>query len=280
MGIVNFQIKTAMKRCMLVNVLLLGMAGVMRSEIQISEANEDYRTVNISEPENSSAVASYPYSFRIPSDSNTFRLKNQILPASLILSGALLGSQSVKVKLQAAFPRTDTNIDDYFQWAPAAIMFTSDIFTRKHRNNLFNQTKYLLFSELATSAITQLLKKVTGLTRPNGGSLSFPSGHTSNAFAGATVLFHEYRDFNVPLACSGYLFSSATGILRVTNNRHWVPDVLAGAGIGILVTNLIYLWEPLKNWDPLRLSGKDKVAIFPRIDALSNTYYVSIMIKL
>jgi len=56
----------------------------------------------------------------------------------------------------------------------------------------------------------------------------------------ATVLYLEYRDDAPWLAWSGYLFASATGMLRIMNNAHWVSDVLAGAGTGILITHLVY----------------------------------------
>jgi membrane-associated phospholipid phosphatase len=214
------------------------------------------------------------------SGKKAFLWKEQIVPGVLIISGLAVSGKDTKEKLQDMFPRTNTKIDNWLQWAPDAMMYTADIFTAKHKNNVFNQTKYLIFSQLSTAAIVQILKKTTHVTRPNGGSLSFPSGHTSNAFAGATVLFQEYRDYNMAIAYSGYLFSTATGVLRVTNNRHWVPDVLVGAGIGMLVTNLIYYFEPLKNWDPFRLSKKDKVALFPEIDPDNNSYCLTVRIKL
>jgi hypothetical protein len=212
---------------------------------------------------------------------NKFALKNQIIPATLIISGLILETGTIKEDLQDAFPRTDTEIDNYLQWAPAATMYSADIFTKNHRNNVFNQTKYLAISCLVTSGITQILKKITHETRPNGGDdMSFPSGHSSNAFANATVLFHEFKDFNKIIAGSGYLFATTTGVLRVTNNAHWVPDVLVGAGIGILVTNLVYWIEPFKNWDPFRLSDNDKLTILPNLDTQNNFYCLTVRIKL
>jgi hypothetical protein len=210
----------------------------------------------------------------------SFRLKNQIVPSALIVTGLVLLPPDLKQKLQDAIPRTDTQVDDYLQWAPVGVMYVSDIFTDKHKNNLFNQTKYLSISLLATAGITQIVKKLTHVTRPNGGSLSFPSGHTSNAFASATVLFHEYRDYNIFIAGSGYIFSAATGVLRVTNNAHWVPDVLVGAGIGIIVTNLVYYIEPFKRWDPFGLSKNDKIAFCPDIDFDRNIYCMSLKIMI
>jgi hypothetical protein len=211
-------------------------------------------------------------------DSSDFRLKNQLVPIGLISGGLVIEALGCKQEMQEWFPRTNTNVDDYIQYAPIAILYTSDLFGAKHRNNAFNQTKYLIISELATSLITGSLKRLTHSTRPNGNPLAFPSGHTSQAFTGATVLFQETKDYCLPLAYSGYLFSTATGILRVTNNKHWVSDVLVGAGIGMLVTNLVYYFEPLKNWDPFNLNGK--ASIVPDIDMNSGTYIVSVSILL
>ncbi len=91
-------------------------------------------------------------------------------------------------------------------------------------------------------------------------------------------MFNETKDYCLPLAYSGYLFSTATALLRITNNKHWISDVLAGAGIGILVINIVYYIEPLKNWDPLKLNGKTQ--IIPGIDISSDNYLVSVRILL
>lgn len=39
---------------------------------------------------------------------------------------------------------------------------------------------------------------------------------------------------------AGYTIATATAYSRLLNNRHWISDVLAGAGIGILSTELGY----------------------------------------
>ena len=88
--------------------------------------------------------------------------------------------------------------------------------------------------------LTQGLKMVVGRRRPDesggvgdvtGLSLryeSFPSGHTSAAFAMATVLAVEYPKYRVPL----YALAIAVGASRVLQNKHFPSDVLVGAGIG------------------------------------------------
>ena len=70
---------------------------------------------------------------------------------------------------------------------------------------------------------------------------SWPSGHTATAFVGATILHKEYGLTRSPwYSIAGYTVATATGVMRVLNNRHWISDVLSGAGIGILSTELAY----------------------------------------
>ena len=70
---------------------------------------------------------------------------------------------------------------------------------------------------------------------------SWPSGHTATAFVGATILHKEYGLTRSPwYSIAGYSLATATGVMRVLNNRHWISDVLSGAGIGILSTELAY----------------------------------------
>jgi membrane-associated phospholipid phosphatase len=64
-------------------------------------------------------------------------------------------------------------------------------------------------------------------------SSSFPSGHTTVAFAAATVFAMEYKDrLWVPILA--YSAASLIGISRITENKHWATDVLVGAGLGYL----------------------------------------------
>lgn len=171
-----------------------------------------------------------------------------LLSVSLMTDSSKYGLQTL---IRQPFNGYETNLDDYIQYAPIALMYTADLFHVPAKNNAWNQTKFLAMSELGTSAIVQLLKYSLKVQRPNNGSYnSYPSGHTSQAFVASQVLFNEYRETNKFLACSGFLFSISTGTLRIVNNRHWVPDVLLGAGIAMLVTNTVYYFEPLKNWTP------------------------------
>ena len=109
-------------------------------------------------------------------------------------------------------------------------------------------------SYLVAGAMEALVKFVTGRQRPNylepdrndpnnvfrgpsfslkQGSTSFPSGHTTAAFAAATVYAQEYRDRAwVPVL--SYTAATMIGLSRITENAHWITDVFAGAALGYI----------------------------------------------
>lgn len=81
-----------------------------------------------------------------------------------------------------------------------------------------------------TELATYGLKYSVNAERPNGGGQSFPSGHTSIAFAGAEFIRKQYGwGWGAP----SYVAASYVGWSRVETKNHWTSDVLAGAAIGI-----------------------------------------------
>ncbi|MBC7534608.1 MAG: phosphatase PAP2 family protein [Ferruginibacter sp.] len=62
---------------------------------------------------------------------------------------------------------------------------------------------------------------------------SFPSGHTTLAFAAATVFAVEYK--NKPLIpIVAYSIASLVAVSRITENKHWASDVFVGAALGYI----------------------------------------------
>jgi membrane-associated phospholipid phosphatase len=97
------------------------------------------------------------------------------------------------------------------------------------------------------TVIVRVLKNSTDVTRPGGTNhQSFPSGHTAQAFVAATFLHKEFGDKSVWYSIGAYTMASTVGALRIMNNKHWISDVLAGAGIGILSTNMAYATHKYK----------------------------------
>jgi membrane-associated phospholipid phosphatase len=108
-------------------------------------------------------------------------------------------------------------------------------------------TRYLEVSSEAvvlTVAETQLLKVGINRRRPNGtsGSDSFPSGHTSFAFCGATLLARWWEQEHDG-SLWGYLLyvpASYVGLTRLEGDRHFLSDVTFGATLGIVTSNLLW----------------------------------------
>ena len=209
--------------------------------------------------------ASYAQSDSIRNDKTVSKpfLKKEIVPISFIAVGSLLNIGTLKHHIEDAIPETHTTVENYLQYAPMAEMYLFDAAGVKHLNTVFDQTKYLLITQLASGIIAQTLKMTTKVARPNGATTSFPSGHTTLAFAGATVLYHEFIDTDPWVAYSGFVIATATGFLRLTNRKHWLQDVLTGAGIGILTADVVYYLKPLKKLE--LKSGKGKVSFLPAV---------------
>lgn len=136
-------------------------------------------------------------------------------------------------------------LDNYTQYAPALLVYGFNAMGIKGQHNFKDRTLIYATSQLLVASMVVPLKYVVHEQRPDGSNyLSFPSGHTATAFSSAHFMFREYRESNFWLSISGYPFAAFTGIYRTINDRHWVGDVVAGAGFGILSTELAYWLYP------------------------------------
>ncbi|WP_293891690.1 phosphatase PAP2 family protein [Flavobacterium sp.] len=184
-----------------------------------------------------------------------FKYKQIIIPTALIGYGVIgLASDDLKdFNLGIRNEVTDDidgklTIDDYSQYAPALSVYALNLCGIKGKNNLRNRTIILGTSYLLMAGTVIGLKSLTKIERPDGSNFdSFPSGHTATAFAGAEFMWQEYKDVSVWYGISGYIVATGTGFFRIYNNKHWLTDVAAGAGIGILSTKLAYWIFPYVN---------------------------------
>jgi membrane-associated phospholipid phosphatase len=86
---------------------------------------------------------------------------------------------------------------------------------------------------MVNAAWTGALKYGVRRERPDGSNRrSFPSGHTSNAFAWATIADHHYGH---KLGLPAYAVAGLIGVSRLEKNVHHLSDVLAGATLGYVV---------------------------------------------
>lgn len=193
----------------------------------------------------------------------TFHYKKLIVPAFFISYGvASLSLTSLKnlnesTRFEISEHQPDhIRLDNYTQFAPAAFVYGLNAMGVEGKHNLRDRSIIYGTSLLITSVITFPVKHMVKEERPDGSNrLSFPSGHTATAFASAQFMFREYKNTNFLLGISGYSFAVFTGIYRMLNNKHWLGDVVGGAGVGILSTELSYWLYPKINH---LLSGKSK----------------------
>jgi membrane-associated phospholipid phosphatase len=118
-------------------------------------------------------------------------------------------------------------------WAAAAVgvVFAAGRFT--HGSRFRAATYDWLDACLVTGGYTALLKWTVRRERPNGSDTkSFPSGHTSNAFALAAV---ADRHYGWKMAIPAYGVAALVGLSRLQQNGHYLSDVAAGATLGYIV---------------------------------------------
>lgn len=152
-------------------------------------------------------------------------------------------------------PRTSENIGDYTQFAPIILVYSLNLAGNKGEHKFLKSTSMLIQSEALVIAMVRPLKYFTSQARPDGGTHSFPSGHTAQAFLAATFLHKEFGHKSVWYSIAGYTMATAVGTCRMISNRHWASDVLVGAGIGILSTNLIYLGHKHRRPDKMAITA-------------------------
>ena len=161
----------------------------------------------------------------------------------LIIGGLIEKHQDTKFrKLRNDFmPRFHRTLDNYTQFAPAAVMVGMKAAGVESRSSWGRMLLSDAFSVALMAGTVQGLKNATNVMRPDGSdNHSFSSGHTATAFMTATMLNKEYGYKSPWIGVGAYSVATATGLMRMANNKHWLSDVLVGAGIGIMATEFGY----------------------------------------
>lgn len=184
------------------------------------------------------------------SAATTFPIKPLMVPAALGLSGLLVQgeiSKNLQKEVLARYPSgLNTPVDAFLPYAPMAFSLGLSAAGVEGKHPLGEQLLLALLSTVAAQGFTQSLKRIAQYPRPDGnGNDAFPSGHTTQAFTSATLLHKEYGHRSLWYSVGGYGIATTTGAIRVLENRHWLSDVLFGAGVGIGATQVVYWGYPL-----------------------------------
>ena len=144
-------------------------------------------------------------------------------------------------------------------------------------------TGRLLFESLSFSGLAVIsIRYIAARSRPSSGEgawkfngfiwnneiQSFPSGHTTVAFAFSTVLAE--RIDNIWARVGFYGMASLAAYARVLNNKHWVSDVIAGAGLGLAAGLHVVSREKERASQPS--GGTSRLQIHPSIGGIRLVY--------
>lgn len=135
-----------------------------------------------------------------------------------------------KIKKLAEYISNTCEKENYFLFINSYIIFKNDL-----------KPLYITGSSLfITFLVTHLLKGITNRERPLGNSSrwnsSFPSGHAASAFAFANSFSKIEKKYKIPLL----LWAFSVSFSRIYLRKHWFTDTVAGAGIGLFISEIIY----------------------------------------
>jgi hypothetical protein len=130
-----------------------------------------------------------------------------------------------------------------------AVAGTFYLFGRQENNDRARETGLLSAEALVDSVIVEsALKEITQRARPltgverseffDGGN-SFPSGHSTQAWAVATVIANEYRH-RPAVQIAAYGIASAVSVARFTGHKHYISDVVAGSALGYGIGKFVF----------------------------------------
>lgn len=185
-----------------------------------------------------------------------------VLPVSLIATGTWGICNGWLQSVNCSVQKDITNLrkghfmhaDDYIQYLPVVSNIGLEFIGAKAKHTLKERLIVTATSYLAMGIMVNGIKLTVNEKRPDSSaSNSFPSGHTATAFMGAELVRGEY---GTGYAVGAYSIAIGVAFLRLYNNRHWLNDVIAGAGVGILSARIGYWLLPM-NQRLFHLKKKD-----------------------
>lgn len=197
------------------------------------------------------------------------KLKQVLLPASLITLGVISNATYINRYVQRHAYRYSggqkLRFDDYIQYLPIASVFVYSNLGIKAKHSVKERLIVGATAYAITAALVNGVKYSVRIHRPDESAYnSFPSGHTATAFTGMEILWQEYKDENIWVGISGYAIATTVGAMRLYNNRHWIGDVLVGAGIGILSAKTAYWLLPYTSkWLTRKEKSSVQMAVYP-----------------
>ena len=201
-----------------------------------------------------------------------FRPKQLIAPAALIALGTWGLAENSPIDLLGQKARDNINkdwntckFDNAIQYVPSAVHALLGLTGVKSKHNFRDRLIASATAHVLMVGVTRGVKHFVDEQRPDSdGKKSFFSGHTATVFTGAELMRIEY---GWGYGSAAYAVAATTAFMRVYNKRHWVGDVLAGAGVGILCADAGYwmlpVWKRLFRIDQKKKESKPLMVAAP-----------------
>ena len=215
-------------------------------------------------------------------DTSVFRATQLIAPGVLLATGLgihLMGHEAIDVPVYQEFAHLREekgvlkNADVILKYVPALPMVVDlglGLTGVPSKYDLQDRFIEAGLASVVAGGTCLLLKNVITAARPDRSNYNtFPSGHTVLGFVGAELIRMNY---GWAWGLGAYTVASAVAFMRVYQGRHWVSDVLFGAGLGILGAHAgEWLMEPFK-----KLFNIAPLTFAPTLDPMSGTVCASL----
>ena len=166
---------------------------------------------------------------------------------ALFATDRITGDEIGEANSQVPWSRHISNLGSVYSLTAAAGGFY--LLGRAKKNDRARETGLLSAEAIVDSVIVEgVLKGVTQRARPldgrerseffDGGS-SFPSGHSTQTWAVATVIAHEYKD-RPAVQIAAYGVATAVSVARFTGHKHYLSDVVVGSALGFGIGRYVY----------------------------------------
>ena len=178
-----------------------------------------------------------------------FNIKQAILPVALVAVGTIgVWEHNFKKANRYIYENVHTdmgNADSYLQFAPTVLNIGLTIGGVKSKYSKIDNLMASVTSIAVMYVLTGAMKYTIREPRPYDETErnSFPSGHAARAFRAAEVMRIQHGNW---WGLSGYALASLVAYSRVAKGKHWLNDVIGGAGIGILSARIGYWLVPLE----------------------------------
>lgn len=159
----------------------------------------------------------------------------------------VLACYATSVRASESSEKNMKDFGDTMRYAMPAAGLGVSLFKRD-----WEGSRQWLRETVATAAMTEIIKDGFDDTawgkRPNGGTKSFPSGHTSAACGGAAFLGKRY---GWEYGAVAFPFAAATGYSRVDADKHHWRDVIGGCVLAYGMTELFVTKQGMENVIPV-----------------------------